>query len=181
MKKLLAVLCVFATLFTLAACKNKEKELTPEESLASLKAEQSKNYAEYEKNVAASIKHEEDIIAEKQDTLDNLGKTEKGKKIVFLSDGQHVGMKEGYEVIKFGSDGKFESWLQYIYYPSTEAFDRAISDIKSEGNYAYETSDASLRVIVYRMANEKMIKDFKTLSYDQLYTNVKSFGYSIVE
>lgn len=181
MKKFLAVLCVFAMLFALAACKNKDKELTPEESLAALHAEQSSNYAEYEKSVAASIKHEEDISVEKQDTLDNLGKTEQGKQIVFLSDGQYPGMKEGFEVIKFDSSGKFESWVRYIYYPSTEAFDRAISDIKEEKHFVYETSNASSRVVVYRMANETRIKDYRTLSYDQLLNNVKSFGYTIVE
>lgn len=177
MKKVLAVLCVFATLFALAACKE-EKELTPEESLASLKAEQSKNYAEYEKSVAASIKHEEDIYEEKMDTLEELGKTEQGKRIVFMSDGQYPGMLEGFEIIKFDDNEKFESWVRYIYFPSTESFDRAISDTKDENKFKYETSDASKRVIVYRYTNEEYLKNEV---YDDMLQRVKDFGYTVVE
>lgn len=177
MKKLLAVLCIFATLFALAACKDK-KELTPEESLASLKAEQSKNYAEYEKNIVASIKNEENIVAQKQDTLEKLGKTEKDKRIVFLSDYNNPGMTEAYEIVKFDDGGKFESWVRYVYFPSAESFDRAIANTKEEGKFAYETSDASMRLIVYRYTNEKYLANEK---YDDMLQRVRDFGYTVVE
>lgn len=176
MKKVIAVLCVFATLFALASCK--KKELTEEERLASLHASQEQNRIEMSKRVEASIRHEVEIQSDKKDTLDSLGKTEKNKRIVFLSSGQHEGMKEGYEVILFDGNGKYKSWTQYIYFPSTESFDRAISDIKSEGNFAYESSDASLRLIVYRYTNDKYLKNE---TYDAMYQRVKDFGYTVVE
>lgn len=178
MKKVLAVLCVFATLFALAACKNKEKELTEEERLASLHASQEQNRIEMSQQVEHSIKQEIEIQSDKKNTLENLGKTEKDKQIVFLSDGEYPGMKEGYQIIKFDGSGKFESWLQYIYYPTTEAFDRALAYIKDDGNFAYETSDASMRVIVYRYTNEKYLANEK---YDDMLQRVRDFGYTVVE
>ena len=170
-------LCIFATLFAFAACK-KEKELTPEESLAALHAEQSSNYVEYQKNVAASIKHEEEIYQEKLDTIESLGKTEKDKRIVFASNNTYPGMKESYEIIKFDSNAKFSSWVRYVYYPSNESFARAIADVKEEDTFAYETSDASMRVVVYRYTNEQYLK---SESYDAMLQRVRDFGYAVVE
>lgn len=176
MKKLSAVLCIFATLFALASCK--PKELSPEEASASVEAARSEARAEYSQKIEASIKHEEKIYQEKQDTLDSLGKTEKDKRIVFVSDGQYAGMKEGFEVIKFDGKGKFESWIRYIYYPTTESFERAISDVKDGNKFAYETSDASMRVIVYRYTNEQYLKNE---AYDDMLQRVRDFGYTVVE
>lgn len=176
MKKITAVLCIFAMLFALASCK--PKELSPEEASASVEAARSQARAEYSQKIEASIKHEEDIYQEKQDTLNSLGKTEKDKRIVFVSDGQYAGMKEAFEIIKFDDNAKFDSWTRYVYYPSTESFERAISDIKSGGNFAYETSDASMRVIVYRYTNEQYLKNE---AYDDMLQRVRDFGYTVVE
>ncbi len=176
MKKFLAILCVFATLFALASCKG--KELTEEERLASLHASQQANREKESREVAASIKQENDIIADKQDTLNGLGKTEKNKKIVFLSSDHQVGMKECYEIILFDGNGKYKSWTRYTYYPTTEAFDRAVSDMKTEKNFAYESSDSSLRLIIHRYTNDKYLANE---TYDAMYQRVKDFGYSIVE
>ena len=176
MKRIVAVIGVFAVLFALASCK--EKELTPEESLAALKASQSANYAEYEKSVAASIKQEENIVNDKKDTLENLGKTEKGKKIVFISDGEYPGMKVGYEVISFDANGKYSSWKQYIYFPDTESFDSAISNISPRAKFQYESSDASLRLVVFKYTNNAYLANE---TYDTLLKNVQDFGYTLVE
>lgn len=176
MKKISALLCVFAVLFALASCKS--KELTPEEQRSMIAASQAENREKYSKKVEESIKHEEDIYQDKQDTLANLGKTEKNKKIVFLSDGQYPGMKEGFEIIKFNDQGKFDSWTKYIYYPSTETFERAIANVENDGNFVYETSDASMRVIVYRYTNEQYLKNEV---FDDMLQRVRDFGYTVVE
>ena len=176
MKRIVAVISVFAILFALASCK--EKELTPEESLAALKASQSENYAKYEASVAASLKQEENIIKDKQDTLEKLGKTEKNKKIVFISDGKYEDMKIGYEIVSFDANGKYSSWKRYVYFSSTESFDRAVANASAQGNFVYESSDASLRVVVYRYTNNAYLANEK---YDDMLQRVKDFGYTLVE
>lgn len=197
MKKFLAILGVFSTLFALAACNDKDSEavtatdengsvytvkatLSPQE-LTELELSRQENIEKESRLEQESIQHEIEILSEKENTLDSLGKTEKGKQIVFTNSGERDGMKESFEVIKFDKNGKFESWIRYTYYPKTETFNRALADMKEEKNFAYEASDASNRVIVHRFSNEKMIEDFKRLPYDTLLTNVKNNGYKIIE
>ena len=176
MKKIVAVIGIFAVLFALASCK--EKELTPEESLAALKASQSENYAKYEASVAASIKQEENIIKDKQDTLNELGKTEKNKRIVYASNENYEGMKVSYEIITFGADGKYSGWKRYVYFPTTESFDRAVSNINPKANFAYETSDASLRLVIYKYTNNAYLANE---IYDDMLQRVRDNGYTVIE
>ncbi len=198
MKKFLALLGVFSTLFAFAACNDDKKAevvtatdengsvytvkatMSPEE-LEALSASRQANIEKESRLEQESIKQELEIQSEKQNTLKSLGKTEKGKQIVFTGTDHQAGMKEVFEIIKFGKDGKFESWIRYTYYPKTETFNRALADMKTEKNFAYETSDASDRVIVHRLSNKNMIEDLKRQSYDTVFKNIKDFGYKIVE
>lgn len=198
MKKFLALLGVFSTLFAFAACNDDKKAevvtatdengsvytvkatLSPQE-LTELELSRQANIEKESRLEQESIKQELEIQSEKQNTLKSLGKTEKGKQIVFTNSGERDGMKEAFEVIKFDKNGKFESWVRYTYYPKTETFNRALANMKEEKNFAYEASDAADRVIVHRFSNEKMIEDFKRLPYDTLLNNVKNSGYQIIE
>ena len=78
MKKLIAVIAVFAAVLSLSACK--PKELSPVEK-------QSKYAAEESERVAASIQAENDYIDGVNDYSDNeIGKTVKGKKLVIKAE-----------------------------------------------------------------------------------------------
>lgn len=172
MKKFLAILVIFTTLFAFAAC-DKNKNLTPEEISASEAAAVSKARAEYESSIAASIKHEEDIAEDRITTLESLGKTEKGKKLVFKSHTEKV----EYHIIMFDADGKASSWKKYRYYQNERTFDAALKGTQT-GNFVFERSDASYRLIVTRNANEAAFKgtDFDTmlqLIIDQKYTVIE--------
>ena len=177
MKKIIAVIGIFAILFAFASCK-KEKELTPEEQLASLQASQSENYAKYEASIAASIKHEEDIVKDKQDTLNELGKTEKNKRIVYIGDGDYQGMKVSYEIMTFDENGKYLNWKRYVYFPDTESFDRAVANISPNAKFAYESSDASMRLIVFKYTNNAYMANEV---YDDVLQRVKDSGYTVIE
>ncbi|MBR2869108.1 MAG: hypothetical protein IKB88_08645 [Clostridia bacterium] len=170
MKKILAVIGIFAVIFTLASCK---RNLTPAEVEASYAAEHSKAQAEYESRIVASIKQEEDIVEFKAQTLESLGKTEKGKQIVFKSSS---GIEQ-YEVIKVGKSGKAESWVRYTYFNDAEEFEIAKKGSKS-GNFKIVDSDKDLRVIVYENKNKKL---FEGTDFDTMLKNVRDFGYTVVE
>ncbi len=170
MKKILAVACIFAALFSFASCK---RRLTPEEEEASRAVARSIALAEYESKVAASIKNEENIVEDKAKTLEELGKTEKGKQIVFRNSTGYT----QYEVISFDGKGQAVSWKRYTYYPNTESFEMAMKN-KNEGKFSYETSDENLRLIVSKNKNDKA---FKGTDYDTMIKNIKDFGYTVVE
>lgn len=170
MKKILAVVCIFAALFSFASCKRK---LTPEEEDASRAVARSIALAEYESKIAASIKNEENIIENKAKTLQEIGKTEKGKQIVYHNNSGYT----QYEVITMDENGKAENWERYTYYPNTESFKIAMKD-KDDGKFAFVTSDEDLRLIVTRNKNKK---GFQGIDFDTLLKNIKDFGYTIVE
>ena len=170
MKKFIAVIGIFAVIFALASCK---RELTPEEVDASYAAEHSKAQAEYESRLEASIKHEEDIVEFKAQTLESLGKTEKGKQIVFKTSS---GIEQ-YEVIKMDKSGKAESWVRYAYFKDANDFELAKKGSKS-GNFRVVDDDEDLRVIVYENKNKKL---FEGTDFDTMLKNVRDFGYTVVE
>ena len=74
MKKIIAIIGVFATIFAFASC----KKLTPEEADASREAARLIAISKYEKKLEESLKHEEEIYVEKSKTVAELGKTEPG-------------------------------------------------------------------------------------------------------
>lgn len=170
MKKILAVVCIFAALFSFASCK---RRLTPEEEDASRAVARSIALAEYESKVAASIKNEENIVEDKAKTLEELGKTEKGKQIVFHNTSGYT----QYEVITMDKDGKAETWERYVYYPNTDSYNVAMKD-KDTRKFAIIDSDEELRLVVYKNMNEK---GFKGIDYETILKNIKDFGYTIVE
>lgn len=170
MKRFLAILCVFATFFAFASCK---KELTPEEASASVEAARSAARAALESSVAASIKQEEVIVENKAQTLESLGKTETGKKIVFRSSDEST----QYDVILFDANSKASSWRRYSYYTSTENFDLALSSTES-ANFTYVSSDKNLRLIVTENTN---YATFKGTDFETVLKNVKDFGYTVIE
>ena len=170
MKKILAVVCIFAALFSFASCKRK---LTPEEEDASRAVARSIAIAEYESKIAASIQNEENIIEDKAKTIAELGKTEKGKRIVFQNSTGYT----QYEIITFDKNGKADNWERYTYFPNVDSYKVALKD-KNSKNFYYIDSDEDLRLVVTRNKNKKA---FEGTDYDSLIRSIKEYGYTIVE
>ncbi len=170
MKKFFAILCVFATVFAFASCK---KELTPEEVSASIEAARSEAKAANESKIAASIKQEEIIVENKAETLESLGKTVTGEKIVFKSSSQNT----QYDVVFFDANGKAESWKRYNYYSDAESFDLALKNVEG-ANFTFVSSDRALRLIVTENTN---YATYKGTAFNTVLKNIKDFGYTVIE
>ena len=108
----------------------------------------------------------------------HVSEAEKNKRIVYISNGKYEGMKIGYEVMSFDENGKYSSWKRYVYYPDAESFDRAIANKSPKDKFAYESSDASLRLVVYKYTNNAYLANEK---YDDMLQRVIDFGYTLVE
>ncbi len=169
MKKLIALIAVFATVLSFSACKL-NKDLTPEEK-------QSKYAAEESKKVAASIQAENDYIDGVNEYSDNeIGKTVKGKKLVIKAESA-LGYK--YNVFEFNKKGKMTARYCYEFYDSIENYEIQ-SDIKDNRDRKLVETDDEARMVVYKY-NEVWEQTF-----DELYTayskpEVNDLGYSIVE
>lgn len=167
MKKLIAVIAVFAAVLSLCACKT--KELSPDEK-------QSKYAAEESERVAASIQAENDYIDGVNEYSDNeIGKTVKGKKLVIKSESS-LGYK--YNVFEFNKKGNMTARFCYEFYDSIENY-KVQSKIEDRERKLVDTDDEA-RMVVYKY------KEVWEQNFDELYEayskpEVISLGYSIVE
>lgn len=168
MKKLIALIAVFAAVLSFSACK--KINMTPEEKQA--------YYAEEEsKKVAASIQAENDYIDGVNEFSENeIGKTIKGKKLVIKAESS-LGYK--YNVFEFNKKGKMTNRLSYEFYDSIENYN-VQSEIKDDRKRKLIDTDDAARMVVYKY-NEVWEQTFDELyaSYDK--EEIKNLGYSIVE
>lgn len=135
MKKILALLAAFATLVSLSACKM-NRELTPEE------------IAEKEsKAVAQSIKAEEDYQAGHEKTVDKLGKTEKGKRIV-VQDPDNNGHE--YWVYEFDKDEMLKNKYRYLFYDDLVDYEKYLKNFK-DNDVDIVDADKKSRLIIYEI------------------------------
>ncbi len=169
MKKLIAIIGVFATLFAFASC----RQLTPEEADASREAARSIAVSKYEQKLEESLKHEEEIYKEKTKTVASLGKTEYGKKIVYRSKNEIWASK--YYVAYMDKDGKLDYIIQYNYYPTTENFEFDVEKFKK--NEDFEEADEDLRLIIFRQEVEKG----RGVSYDVYLADLEFRGFEIIK
>lgn len=156
MKKIIAMFAATATLLSLAAC-SFNRELTPEE----IAAEQSKA-------VAQSIKAEEDYQAGMGKTVDKLGKTEKGKRIVA---GETGSLDNEYNVYEFDKNQVLKKRYKYVFCNDPETYriklaggDGLLSDVVDH--------DDKSRLVVYKVDFE----EDPGLTYDYFYGMYKSEG-----
>lgn len=151
MKKIIAVLSVLAVLMSLAACHN-TKKMTDEEYSEYVAAEESKRVAE-------SVKAEEMVSEGMNEVADDIGKTEKGKKVVLFRD---TGVDKRYRVYYIGKDGKCESMVNYTFARDKESYNVLYDNAKNEGNiYKYDKDSR----MVARKAESVPDADFQQL-YD---------------
>lgn len=150
MKRAIALLLMLACLLTISAC-GKKIYFDEEEYYSDLAESSSK--AEVE-----SSKQDKDISEAVEDTLDKIGKTEKGKKLVALYD--YGDMKE-YHVVEFK---KGISVTKYMYrYCKTDSRYNTLISVTPEGNFKITGKDPHLRLVEYKST------DISELDFDTYY------------
>ena len=169
MKKLIAIIGVFATLFAFASC----RQLTPEEADASREAARSIAVSKYEKKIEESLKHEEEIYKEKTKTVAGLGKTEYGKKIDYRSKNEIWASK--YYVAYMDEDGKLDYIIQYNYYPSVENYEFDVEKFKKSKDL--DETDDDLRLIIFRQE----VENGMGVTYDQYLADLEFRGFEIIK
>ncbi len=170
MKKIIAVLAILATVFSLSACKK----------LGKMDAEERSQYiAEQESEmVEASLKAERDFVNGVNETIDDeIGKTQKGKRLVIeVKDPNSV----QYFVFVFNRKQILDHQLTYMFlelptnYYAMKNYDNDTKDKK-----LIKHDDAS-RMLVYKLIHDNEV------TYDKLYEMYSKperikMGYSIVE
>ncbi len=168
MKKLIAVIAVFAAVLSFSACK--KINMTPEEKQSYYAAEESKR-------VAASIQAENDYIDGVNDYSDNeIGKTVKGERIVIKAESS-LGYK--YIVFEFNKKGKMTARYSYEFFDSIENYE-VQSEIKSPGSKKLVKTDDEARMVVYKY-DEVWEQTFDEVYEGYSKQEVNDLGYSIVE
>ena len=161
MKKILALLAAFATLFSLSACKM-NRELTPEE-IAKKES----------KAVAQSIKAEEAYQKGYEKTVDKLGKTEKGKRIV-VKDPDNNGHE--YWVYEFDKDEMLKNKYRYLFYEHLEDYEKYLENFKANDVDIVE-ADKKSRLIIYEID----MGENPNYTYDFFYQILSAGSGTIIE
>ncbi len=147
MKRIIAALIILATVLALASCSF--KELTPEEKMSSVAAEESKR-AEERSSVEAAIE------VGKKDILDEIGKSKKDKKLVVVKYEENF---TEYRVIVMDKNGFGDYMEKYIFYN--------IEQYKSSKNQESFGADE----LVDRDDDLRMLKFKRDFDIDSTYEN----------
>ncbi len=160
MKRIIALLIALASVLSISACSF--KELTPEEKAASRAAKESEYAAEVSSKEAA-------IVEDKGEVLDELGKSQKGKKLVMRNYNQSDGTERLREIY-FDKNGFADYMITYCYYPESNYY--VIRDQGDKGSNKLIDHDDDLRLIVYK----KSYKDAYDIdiTYDELVESFKT-------
>lgn len=171
MKKIIAILAVFATALSLASCSPKNDKTAEE-----LISEQDAEYSQLiESMTQAEIERSEKMVK----NIDDLGKTEKNKQIVVkvaYPNGEH------YQVFVFNRKGICQKIRDYYFYATAEMY--AISNERQvEDDHRKKIdSDKTARMIAFESDYELEERN----KFDQileLYKNEesKAQGYEVIE
>lgn len=170
MKKIIAIIAVFAVLFSLSACKMKQKDLSDDEIQSYLSAEESKQ-------VEQSLKVERDYIEGVDEQVDDkIGKTKKNKKLVV-----EVSTTAGYEYIVFEFSGKgiLKKKLSYYFYNDVETY-RFVAEHGGGSDKEIVDTDDKARMVVYNYKNLPE-KDYDGLYETYSLDTAAEMGYRIIE
>lgn len=159
MKRIIALLIALASVLSISACSF--KELTPEEKAASRAAKESEYAAEVSSKEAA-------IVEDKGEVLDELGKSQKGKKLVMRNYSQSDGTERLREIY-FDKNGFADYMITYCYYPESNYY--IIRDQGDKGNDKLIDHDDDLRLIVYKKSYDSYGVE---ITYDELVSNFKA-------
>ncbi len=153
MKRAIALLLTFACLLTVSACGKKiyfdEEEYNSEMSESASAAE------------VSSSKQAEDISEAVENTLDEIGKTEKGKRLVVVYNYKNM---DEYIVVEF-KKGVSDSKYYYRYCKTNQKYETLMS-VEPDAGFKIVDHDKNLRMIKYKNSDITPI-DFDT--YYELY------------
>lgn len=153
MKKIIAIIAVFATLFSLSACKTNK---TLEERQAELSEKQAKAAQE-------SIKAEEQYQKGMSKYVDKLGTTEEGKRLVVKEPGT---VDPEYSIYEFDKDEVLKKRYRYVFFSTVEMYEKTL-----------ESGDGIMRKLVDHDDKSRMLKyeiEFEEdpqLTFDFFYKN----------
>lgn len=146
MKKLTAVLLLFAVLFSVTACG--KVYFDEDEYLSEVSKEESEA-------AVSSSKQEEEISQNKEEVADKIGKTEENKKIVVK---ETYGNSVNY-VVTYFKNGIASYRDTYTYFDTKKYYEKILSN-GDDGNDKIIDHDDNLRLIVYR--NKEIVEgDFE--------------------
>lgn len=165
MKKLIAALLILASAVSFASCSVNKRELTFEERQASIEARESEKAAE-------SLKHEAEIAEEMSELEDEIGKTVKGKRIVIKS--VYTDRTE-YGVLEFDKDQKLKSRREYMYFSDESDYNVVKNNKGLREDLKLVKDDKNSRLLVFEH------KNIDGSTFDEWYSNFKTFNYDIVE
>ena len=161
MKKILAILAVFASLFSLASCKMQNNKTTAE-LVSEAEAEQSMLI---ESSIQAETLREEKLVK----NVDDIGKSEKKKQLVLKRDDDH------YQVYVMNKKNICTKVLDYYFFETAESYNMKALD-KKIGSKKLVEKDDEARMLVY----EKDYDIEERNTYDQLYEYFSDPGYAEV-
>lgn len=151
MKKILAILSVFATIFTLASCKM-QSDKTTAERVSEAEVERSMLI---ESSIQAETLREEKIIK----SIEDIGKSKKGKQLVLKRDEDH------YQVFVMNKKNVCTKIVDYYFFDDIEAYNLKSNEPKKTGSRKRIIDDPEARLIAYE-------KDYDTderNTYDEIY------------
>ena len=151
MKKILAVISVFAVLLSLASCKVKNNKTTAE-LVSEADAERSMLV---ESSIQAETEREEKIVK----SIKDIGKSEKKKQLVLKRDEDH------YQVYVMNKKNICTKIIDYYFFDNIEAYNIKANDPKKTGSRKRIIDDPEARMIAYERDYE--IEERNT--YDQIY------------
>lgn len=160
MKKILAILAAFATLFSLAACKMQSNKTTAERV--------SDAEAEYSMLVASSIQAETERAEKIVKSIEDIGKSQKGKQLVLQRGEDH------YQVYVMNKKSICTKVIDYYFFDNIEAYNIKSNDPKKSGNAKRIIDDPEARMIAY----EKDFQAGEIDTYDEIYEMFSDPGYA---
>ncbi len=171
MKKIIAILAVFATAFTLASCSVKNDKTTAE-----LVSEQE---AEYQQLIESMSQAEAEVSENVIKNVEDIGKTQKNKQIVVKVASAN---SEHYQVFIFNRKGICQKIRDYYFYDTVDKFEIADEKQKETSRKKKVDSDKDARMIVLESDYEVEERN----QFDQileLYKNEdsKAQGFEVIE
>lgn len=165
MKKILALIAIAATLFSLSACKLGGKKMTAAERESS--------------RVEESLKVEREYIEGVNETVeDEIGKTKKGERLVIKGS---TALGYEYTVYVFDKKEKLKEEYSYQFFDLPVNYEATL-EIKETGHGKQVDHDEKSRMVVYKKASKDLAEDTFDSLYE-VYSNpqLTELGYTIIE
>ncbi|MBQ3044517.1 MAG: hypothetical protein IJO03_02485 [Clostridia bacterium] len=179
MKKIIAMLLVFVSLFSLAACKGNggDVETDPVKAADDFAQNQAAVEAEQSKQAAEKAAEQSEIQVEIDEYIEKVGKTKKKTQLV-------VELKRtwGREFHKyeFNKKGEFKTQIKYMFYDTSENYFAELEAWKNRDKAKVIDKDKDMKMLVVRNGS------YNGSSFDDMYKfytmeEVAKQGYMIIE